>query len=518
MSPLSTTASEGYTGMAAEATPLMGVHMVFDRFKNWVKAEIGPTVECPLCHTNNPEGASECAQCLYQLGKASFEQVATVDEEEASSLFDELIGEMEEEEEEGIVDWSKGKFTMDDVTLDVEQYGEDDIITLSGAPTFSLTVDHPEPADEEELDYELQPADAPEFVTKFEVPAEDLRPLEAIQTQQLSLVEPTADAPRNVKVVAADEVPDLNGDLPDRFIVTTESTEDTEDTESAEAEAETDIESELETESVPEVKTEVKSEAESAIESQPESDEMTESNLLSMKKSELITIADEAGLSTAGTKAILTARILGEEVESDVPEETTEVTEIETEIEAEVEDEPETAPEAIPMPASVMPSPPPVAARAVDPMDAAFDGGVEHIPLTRANAIMDLPTPPRIPRIPATQAPSLPHLAAANDAFDSPDQSMFWPWPQQDEWSDRDVVMKIKDAMEAAKRRDVAQATVIIDEVGPHLGSRTKLLYPIGALLQRIGRAATVDKMMTAALTAEPDDKHVQTAKSKLRP
>ena len=492
--------------------------MVFDRFKNWRKAGIGPTVECPLCHTNNPEGASECAQCLYQLGKASFEQVATVDEEEASSLFDELIGEMEEEEEEGIVDWSKGKFTMDDVTLDVEQYGEDDIITLSGAPTFSLTVDHPEPADEEELDYELQPADAPEFVTKFEVPAEDLRPLEAIQTQQLSLVEPTADAPRNVKVVAADEVPDSNGDLPDRFIVTTESTEDTEDTESAEAEAETDIESELETESVPEVGTEVESEAESAIGSQPESDEMTESKLLSMKKSELITIADEAGLSTAGTKAILTARILGEEVESDVPEETTEVTEIETEIEAEVEDEPETAPEAIPMPASVMPSPPPVAARAVDPMDAAFDGRVEHIPLTRANAIMDLPTPPRIPRIPATQAPSLPHLAAANDALDSPDQSMFWPWPQQDEWSDRDVVMKIKDAMEAAKRRDVAQATVIIDEVGPHLGSRTKLLYPIGALLQRIGRASTVDKMMTAALAAEPDDKHVQTAKSKLRP
>ena len=485
--------------------------MVFDRFKKWRKAEFGPTVECPLCHTNNPEGASECAQCLYQLGKASFEQVAPVDEEEASSLFDELIGEMEEEEEEGIVDWSKSKFTMDDVTIDVEQYGEDDLITLSGAPTFSLTVDHPEPADEEELDYELQPADAPEFVTKFEVPAEDLRPLEAIQTQQLSLVEPTADAPRDVKVVAADEVPDSNGDLPDRFIVTTESTEDTE---SAEAETETDIESELEAESVPEVE----SEAESAIEAQPESDEMTESNLLSMKKSELITIADEAGLSTAGTKAILTARILGEEVESDVPEETTEVTEIETEIEAEVEDEPETAPEAIPMPASVMPSPPPVAARAVDPMDAAFDSRVEHIPLTRANAIMDLPTPPRIPRIPATQAPSLPHLAAANDALDSPDQSMFWPWPQQDEWSDRDVVMKIKDAMEAAKRKDVAQATVIIDEVGPHLGSRTKLLYPIGALLQRIGRAATVDKMMKAALAAEPDDKHIQTAQSKLRP
>ena len=193
-------------------------------------------------------------------------------------------------------------------------------------------------------------------------------------------------------------------------------------------------------------------------------------------------------------------------------------TEMETEIEAEVEDEPETAPEAIPMPASVMPSPPPVAARAVDPMDAAFDGGVERIPLTRANAIMDLPTPPRIPRMPATQAPSLPHLAAANDALDSPDQSMFWPWPQQDEWSDRDVVMKIKDAMEAAKRKDVAQATVIIDEVGPHLGSRTKLLYPIGALLQRIGRAATVDKMMKAALAAEPDDKHIQTAQSKLRP
>ena len=97
--------------------------MVFDKFKNWRKGAVGPTVECPLCQTLNPEGTVECSQCMYQLGKAAFEQVASIDDQEADSLFDELLADFDEDEEEEVVDWSKGTFTMDDgplrmITLD----------------------------------------------------------------------------------------------------------------------------------------------------------------------------------------------------------------------------------------------------------------------------------------------------------------------------------------------------------------------------------------------------------------
>ena len=93
-----------------------------------------------------------------------------------------------------------------------------------------------------------------------------------------------------------------------------------------------------------------------------------------------------------------------------------------------------------------------------------------------------------------------------------------WPWAQQEEWSGRDVAQKVKSAMEAAKSKNIAQATVILDEVGPHLGDRTKLVYPIGALLQRMGRAQAVDKLLEAALRVYPEDDAVSSAKAKLRP
>ena len=77
---------------------------------------------------------------------------------------------------------------------------------------------------------------------------------------------------------------------------------------------------------------------------------------------------------------------------------------------------------------------------------------------------------------------------------------------------------RVKSAMEAARSKDIAQATVLIDEVGPHLGNRSKLIYPIGALLQRIGRGKAVDKLLDDASRVLPEDPNVSTAKSKLRP
>ena len=462
--------------------------MVFDKFKNWRKGAVGPTVECPLCHTLNPEGTVECSQCMYQLGKAAFEQVASIDDQEAGTLFDELLADFDEDEEEEVVDWSKGTFTMDDVTIDVEQYGKDDGIKVRGNPTFAMTVDHPDPDEEDEGDYELTAADAPAFVTKFEVPESEPEPLEEIPSQQIELVQPTAESAETVEIVAADAIPDRNGTLSKSKPAAKKPTPEVEESPETELEVEPDPEAvEVQAEEESEV------EPEMVAETQTESTEITEKSLLLLKKVELVNMAEAEGLSTSGTKAELVARIIAGSQE------------IEEAAESEAEPAPKPAsqpPIVVPAaPAGMPPPPPPTVAKRVDPMDAAFDGGT---------------SPPRIPRIP--KIPTMPHIDQANEALDMPANNGFWPWPQQEEWPNREVALKIKEAMEAAKRKNVAQVTVLLNEVGPHLGDRTKLLYPIGALLQRVGRASAVDRMIAAAVEAEPDDKHVQIAKSKLRP
>ena len=449
--------------------------MVFDKFKGWRKKETGPTIECPLCQTKNPQDALECSQCMYQLGKAGFEQVVSIDEEEAGSLFDELLADVEEDEEDQVIDWSKGTFTMDDVTIDVEQYGDDDGIKLSDNPTFAMTVDHPDPVDEdEEEDYQLTSADAPKFVTKFEVPETELEPLEEVQPQQVELIQPIAAAPETPPIVSATEKSDDNDEILDSGQL---------------SEVEHQDEQTVEEDTTPELEEEVQEISE-------------EEKLLSLKKVELVEIASNKGLATSGTKAELVSRII--DTESAI-EEVVEP-EIEEEIVAESESAPST-PIAVPSTPAGLPVPPPVSARPVAPMDAVFDGNSPQ-PI-----VPPIPPPPKIPKI-----PKLPHIEEANSAEEQSISNGIWPWPQQEEWSNRDVALKIKEAMESAKSRNMAQCTVLLDEVGPHLGDRTKLIYPVGALLQRIGRAAAVDRMLEVAMKNSPEDPHVQTAKAKLRP
>lgn len=412
---------------------------------------------------------------MYQLGKAGFEQVVSIDEEEAGSLFDELLADVEEDEEDQVIDWSKGTFTMDDVTIDVEQYGDDDGIKLSDNPTFAMTVDHPDPVDEdEEEDYQLTSADAPKFVTKFEVPETELEPLEEVQPQQVELIQPIAAAPETPPIVSATEKSDDNDEILDSGQL---------------SEVEHQDEQTVEEDTTPELEEEVQEISE-------------EEKLLSLKKVELVEIASNKGLATSGTKAELVSRII--DTESAI-EEVVEP-EIEEEIVAESESAPST-PIAVPSTPAGLPVPPPVSARPVDPMDAVFDGNSPQ-PI-----VPPIPPPPKIPKI-----PKLPHIEEANSGEGQSISNGIWPWPQQEEWSNRDVALKIKEAMEAAKSRNMAQCTVLLDEVGPHLGDRTKLIYPVGALLQRIGRAAAVDRMLEVAMKNSPEDPHVQTAKAKLRP
>ena len=397
---------------------------MFDRFKSWRKREDEGT-ECPLCQQRNHEEAESCSRCSYQLQKPSHQQDASVGEKITTDLFDELLEEIEEDDDGEIIDWSNAAFTMDDVTIDVKQYGKDDSVVTKQKPSFALT-DLPGPSDVVEEEYELKPEDAPEFVTKFEVPEAEVEPLEVIEAHQIELIQPTAEAPENVDIISASEVPDTNGVAP-----------------------------------------------ESVSEPEPEPEpEPDEPSLSDFTVDQLKAMASERGLS--GYSKLKKSEII-----------TLLETEPETEGEAETEAE-------IPPPPTDLPAPP-------TPPTLPSPPEVEE-----DQEPMPIPPPPVIPSIPQIPEPS-----------ETPN---YWPWSQQEKWSDRKVAGQVKAAMEAARSRDIAQATVIIDEVGPHLGDRSKLIYPIGALLQRIGRGKAVDNLLTSSLSALPNDPNVATAKAKLRP
>jgi hypothetical protein len=359
------------------------------------------------------------------LQKPSHQQDASVGDKTATDLFDELLEEMDEGDDGEIIDWSNAAFTMDDVTIDVKQYGKDDSVVTKQKPRFALT-DMPEPSDAEEEEYELKPEDAPEFVTKFEVPEAEAEPLEIIEAHQIELIQPTAEAPEDVEIISASEVPDTNGVTP---------------------------------EYVSEPKPE------------PEPD-LEELGLSDFTVDQLKAMASERGLS--GYSKLKKSEII-------------------TLLEAEPEPEGDIEPEVeIPPPPTDLPTPP-------TPPTLPSPPEVEE-----DQEPMPIPPPPVIPSI-----PKIPELTETPN---------YWPWSQQEKWSDRKVAGQVKAAMEAARSRDIAQATVIIDEVGPHLGDRSKLIYPIGALLQRIGRGKAVDNLLTSSLTALPNDPNVATAKAKLRP
>ena len=110
-------------------------------------------------------------------------------------------------------------------------------------------------------------------------------------------------------------------------------------------------------------------------------------------------------------------------------------------------------------------------------------------------------------------------LSHANNTLSVPNEVItFWPWTQQEEWQFSELKEQVLAAMRAAIDKNIAQATVLIDEVGPHLGEQTNLLYPIGKLLDTIGRPNAVDKMINSAVNSLPGDPNVIQAKQKLRP
>ena len=119
------------------------------------------------------------------------------------------------------------------------------------------------------------------------------------------------------------------------------------------------------------------------------------------------------------------------------------------------------------------------------------------------------PTMPVMPSMPAEQI-------APSEQISEPKENTIWPWPQSEPWDDQILASKIKEAMEAAKSQKKDDATRILDEIGPHLSDKYRLMLYIGALLKNLGRHNELAAMLNAAKTSKSDDQHVQAALKQL--
>ena len=168
----------------------------------------------------------------------------------------------------------------------------------------------------------------------------------------------------------------------------------------------------------------------------------------------------------------------------------------------------------------------------IDEFEQAF--AREKPPINNQNLIPPAPSIP-IPKIMAAPVyeestsepaempvllPSAPTLSSEednpNETSNNQSELSFWPWQQQDEWPVPEIIKQLQAAFRSAKEQNKAQTTVLLDEVGPHLGNRASLIYSVGKLLMSIGRDKEVRRMVESAYEISPEDPDVVRAKEKL--
>ena len=369
--------------------------MVFDRFKSWRNPQNKGNI-CPSCQHVNPDGNQVCTRCYYQIDRPAFEQSISIDEQESTDLLDELMSEIEENEGEG--ESIPASFAMDDLTVEVEQYGEDEQVSLSSKPDIQSMIEPPEEVEEEE--YELTSDDIPLYVQKFEVPQAEEKEVE-LEQRKIELIQPNAETPETIQTVSASEVPDTNGwtnqNLDDRGHVSGD------------------------------------------FDGDGRVDEF------------------EAAFS--------------DNAEKQYPQ------------------------QEIPNAPSV-----PIPRLTAEPILEEFA------------SVDEKETTPNIPLAPSIGSEESEKPLTPN--FEQ--NTSFWPWHQQEEWPAPVIIKQLQAAIRSAKEQNTAQATVLLDEVGPHLGNRTSLVYSVGRLLMSIGRSREARQMVETAFEHHPDDTDVARAREKL--
>ncbi len=458
-------------------------------------------VKCPLCEQLNDESLSDCVRCGYKLGKDGSQQQGAYVEQQANDIFSALMEDEEEEDLEGpMVDWSQTTFTMDDVTIEVSQYNDEGDVSLSSTPKFaSQFEDMPEDAKNilpSKIESEKRENSATDDAQPVSEGDEDLLVIESSEDDIVLEVE--ADEPLDddlpLAEVEADEP--LDDDLPlaeaiaDEDLPLAEAIAD-EDLPLAEAIDEVDF-SQAQSEKLEQEN--VNDFTEIPLENEPDPiPNMDEEELLSLTNAELRSMLSSLGASTDGNKKELVERFLS----TKLPHEGGATPDINGD-------------------------------PAIESLNDIVTG-VDSSQTPGASETRPRISPPKIPEIDSIPNSTIESESESQnesimktvDGFLNHDiervkRPSYWPWAQQMPWIERDIAVKLKQAMGEAKEKRMGRARELLDEAGPHLGERTRLLFPVCRLLQALGRGDEVPKIIDGAEKLHPSDPAVADARYRL--
>ena len=460
-------------------------------------------VKCPLCEQLNDEGLSDCLRCGYKLGKDGSQQQGGYVEQQANDLFSALMEDDEEEDLEGpMVDWSQTTFTMDDVTIEVSQYDDEGDVSLSSTPKFaSQFEDMPEDAKNilpSKIDSEKREdnaVDARQLDPEGEDGLLDTEPKEdkTVLEEEIGVASSEVDDPPLAEAVADEDMPlaeveseePLDDDLPLAEAVADE------DLPLAEAFDEVDF-SPAQLEKLENEKVNHLTEVPLNVEPDPIPN-MDEEELLSLTNAELRSMLASLGASTDGNKKELVERFLnakvphGEAPTADIEEGSTIESSTDTDIGF---DSSQTLGGSDVQPRN----PPPI----IPEINLIPDSAMESESERREESIMKTVD------------------GFLNHDIERAQRPSYWPWAQQMPWIERDIAVKLKQAMGEAKEKRMGRARELLDEAGPHLGERTRLLFPVCRLLQALGRGDEVPKIIDGAEKLHPSDPAVADARYRL--
>jgi hypothetical protein len=431
---------------------------------------------CPFCEHLNDLGAQQCVQCYYEFAKPARDQPmapSTTPDNEIMAL---LLGENEAEEDEGPA--VEAVLSMDDVTVDVDQYAvtsetDDDDTAVANfeyiesvAPTLATTV----PAQETTpANHDLRPEDALTETVAFDLP--DVDPLdevaEPVHTGQggvyFSETEPSTDADMSGSVGPSPET--VVGALPDL--------PDDEEPERQVSLAAAAVTDEPEVPDVPDV---------------PDMPDWPVEAAAAEPEPVATPDIPDLPFDDEPTPSVPTAQ----------------------HAEAEVEFTPDLPFDDDPTP--TVPTAQPAGAVGQSTTPDLPDVGDESEP-----SLPDLPedepvSTPNLPEMDDTMG----EVVAPTPAASATEDHRMWPWPAAEAWSNQQVYQAVIAAMEHVKHGRLPAAASALDELGPHLDHHLDMLPHVTAIMVHIGRKQHAEWTVNMAAHLFGNDPHVEQARAQV--
>lgn len=408
---------------------------------------------CPFCEHLNDLGVKQCVQCYYEFAKAARDQPmapSTTPDNEIMAL---LLGENEEAEDEGPA--VEAVLSMDDVTVDVDQYavtgGADEEATPAVAtfdyiesvsPTLAATVPA---ADAEPTPNELRPEDAPKKAVAFEVP--DIDPLAEV-------AEPVHTGQGGV------------------YFSETNSGADTDMSDSVGPVPEADVD---------------------ALPDLPDDEESTDKPI-----------------------SLAAAAVTDEpEIAPDVPE-VPDIPDWPVET-APAEAQPLTTPDIPDLPFEDEPTPSVPTAQLPDAEAQGSTPDLPDVEEQAGTTLPELPEdePVQTPTLPDMNDGTGESVAPAT-AAPAPVEHRMWPWPASEAWSNQQVYQAVIAAMEHVKHGRLPAAATALDELGPHLDHHLDMLPHVTAIMMHVGRKQHAEWTVNMAAHLFGNDPHVEQARAQV--